>query len=107
MPEVGIATGAVDFDTHHAVAAILLGRDRIRGHAIPETRPACSGVELGGRTEQRYITADAVIHPRFLVIPVRTGEGSFSATAASHLILLRCQRLHPLLGGTLDPLGHY
>ena len=107
MPEVGIATGAVDFDTHHAMAAILLGRDRIRGHAIPETRPACSGVELGGRTEQRYITADAVIHPRFLVIPVRTGEGSFSATAASHLILLRGQRLHPLLGGTLDPLGHY
>ena len=79
VTEVGIATGAIDLNPHHAVGQITLGGDRVWGGPIPEAGPTRSGLEFGLGTEQRRPAADAVVHPRGLVVPVSTGERPLGA----------------------------
>ena len=105
MPEVGITLSAVDFGAHHPVGQILFGGDRLGTHTVPEAGPTRARIELGLRAEQRRTTADAVVHPRGLVVPVSPGERPLGAAAAGHLELLRRQGLLPLLGAAFDRIG--
>ena len=87
------------------MAAIFLGGDGSRADPLPETRPAGAGVEFAVGTEQGNVTADAVVHPAVLEVPVSAGEGPFRASLACHLELFRSQLLTPLLRGAFNTIA--
>ena len=87
------------------MAEIFLGDDGPGTDSLPETGPSGTGFKFSAGTEQRDIAADAVVGAVALVVPVSTGEGSFSAASASHLELLRSQLLFPLLWGAFNAIA--
>ena len=105
MPEMGIATGAIDFGAHHSMGQIPFGGDRVGTHTVPEAGPAGARIKLGIRTEQWRSTADAVVHPGGLVVPISPGKSTLGAPATGHLELLRREGLLPLLCAAFDRIG--
>ncbi len=105
MSEMRITTGTENLPAHHSMAAIFLGDDGSGTDPLPETGPAGPGFEFGAGTEQRAVTADAVVNTVALVVPVSTCEGPFSSPLASHLELLRSQLLLPLLWGAFNAIA--
>ena len=87
------------------MAEIFLGDDGPGTDSLPETGPSGTGFKFGAGTEQRDIAADAVVSAVALVVPISTSEGSFSASSASHLELLRSQLLLPLLRGAFNAIA--
>ncbi len=87
------------------MAEIFLGDDGPGTDSLPETGPTGAGFKFGAGAEQRGIATDAVVDAVALVIPVSTSEGPFSASAASHLELLRRQLLLPLLRGAFNAIA--
>src|SRR5271157_2242896 len=96
VSQMSIAGAAEDLGTGHPHAAIILGADVLRIYRLPEAGPACSGVELRGRIEQRRAAADAPVDALVLVVPVLPREGRLSAFLTGHMVLLGGQFASPL-----------
>ncbi len=87
------------------MAEIFLGDDGSGTDSLPETGPTGTRLKFGAGAEQWGIAANAVVGAVALVVPVSTGEGSFSASSASHLELLRSQLPLPLLRGAFNTIA--
>lgn len=87
------------------MAEIFLGDDGPGTDSLPETGPSGTGFKFSAGTEQRDVTADAVVCAAVLKVPVSTSEGSFRTPLASHLELLRSQLLFPLLWGAFNAIA--
>jgi enamine deaminase RidA (YjgF/YER057c/UK114 family) len=97
VTKVGVAVGAANFSAHHAVSCIGMGADSSRAHPIPEAGPAGTGIKLGSAAVELSVTADAVVAPVALLIPVGASEWPLGAALAGNTKLLGCQLLAPLL----------
>ena len=63
---------------------------------LVEARPARAGVEFGVRIKQRLPTANAVIHPRLVIVPVSACECTLRPGFPRYVVLLLRQLLPPL-----------
>src|SRR5271157_6273101 len=102
---MGVAAGATRFGAGHAVAAVGVFADVLAVGGGVETRPSGARIEFRFRAKKQRATADAVIRPVIVFVPVLAGEGGFGATLAGNLVLLGRQLLLPLLVGLLDLVG--
>jgi hypothetical protein len=59
MTKVSFAAFAVDFGSHHAVAEVGMLTDVLSSDWLEKAGPACSGVELGVRTEKGKAATNA------------------------------------------------
>ena len=101
MPEVGVAFLAHNLHSDHALGTVFLCADYFGIDGIPETGPACAGVELGFRSKQRYPTADAGVGSGFRAVPVFSGEWWFGGGTHADLILFRSEAFFEFFLGVL------
>src|ERR1019366_7250611 len=99
---MGIARGTARFGASHAMAGVGVFRDVLAVGGSEEARPSGSSIKFCFRTKKQCATADAVICPVVVLVPVLAGESRFGTAGAGHLILLRSQLLLPLGFGLVD-----
>src|SRR5437762_8678665 len=101
VAEMAAALGAVHLGAAHEEAAV--GRcAHGAGQRLPERGPARAAFELGAGIEQRRAAAGAAEGALALLLIERAGAGALGAVLAQHLVLLRIERLAPLLVAFLD-----
>src|SRR5580658_7520937 len=93
---MGIALGAPGLGSHHAVFRIPMLGYAAAVDGLVKARPSRAGIELRVGIEQRSAAAHAVIHPRLMIVPVRSGKGALRAGLARHMVLLGRQLLLPV-----------
>src|SRR5580698_5645145 len=93
---MGIAFRAPRLGSHHAVLRIPMLGYAAAVDGLVKARPSRAGIELRVGIEQRSATAHAVIHPRLMIVPVRSGKGALRAGLARHMVLLGRQLLLPV-----------
>ena len=86
MPEMGIASAADDFITHHAMGLVGFLLYGVFINRRPVARPAGAGVVLCLRAEERLTTCPTAIDAFLFVFKQRTGEGSLGVLQSSDAI---------------------
>src|ERR1700730_13281764 len=97
-----IAAGATRLGGSHAIAGVGMFADVLAVGGGEEARPSGSRIKFCFRAKKQCATADAVVRPVVVFVPVLAGEGALGAAAAGHLILLRGQLPLPLAFGLGD-----
>jgi hypothetical protein len=100
------ARRAVYFISPHAVAGIRANSQAIGLMRLPEAGPTAAGVELVIGVKQDLVTADTVVNPVFVAIPIGAGKGRFGTALAADLILFGCQFCSPFGIGFFNDLIH-
>src|SRR5215212_6868176 len=93
---VGAADGAVYLSAAHEEAAILFRLDVCLVEWLPETRPARTGIVLGGRREEGRPAGHTAVDSLLFVGVVLTTEGPLCALHPRHAVLLRGELVLPL-----------
>src|SRR5271170_832266 len=70
MAEVRITFGTRNCDSDHAITHVSGAANVLGGDRLPEARPACSGIELGLRAEQRAVAANAPVQTFVMQVPI-------------------------------------
>src|ERR1700674_2609744 len=99
-----IATGATRLGASHAITCVGVFADVLAVGGGKEARPSGSRIKFCFGAKEQCATADAVVRPVVVFVPVLAGESALGAAAAGHLILLRGELLLPL-GFGLGDLG--
>src|SRR5260370_36023100 len=97
-----IAFGAARLGARHAVTGVGVFRYVLAVGGGVEARPSGSRIKFCFRAKEQCATADAVVGPVVVFVPVLAGESALGAVTAGHLILLRSQLLLPLGFGLGD-----
>src|ERR1700690_1098561 len=93
VAQMGIAAGATGLRTAHAITGVGVLRDVLAVGGSAEARPSGPRIKFCLRTKQQCATADAVVGPIVVLVPVFAGESALGAAGAGHLILLRSKLL--------------
>src|SRR5580698_7503602 len=91
-----IATRAPRFGAGHAITGVGVLRNVLAVSGGKEARPSGPRIKLRIRAKQQCATADAMIGPVVVLVPVFPGESALGAAAARHLVLLGSKLLLPL-----------
>ncbi len=85
MAQVGVAAGALVFDSGHAKGGVQLVDYILFGDGGEEAGPAGTGIEFGLRIKQGCAAADAAVDALRVVLVQLAGEGSLGASLAGDL----------------------
>src|ERR1700732_4113774 len=96
------AAGATRLGAIHAIAGVGVFADVLAVGGGEEARPSGSRIKFCFRAKEQCATADAVVCPVVVLVPVLAGESALGAAAAGYLILLRSKLLLPLRFGLGD-----
>src|SRR5258708_19774617 len=94
-----IAAGTVRRGPSHAITGVGVFADVLAVGGGKEAWPSGSRIKFCFRAKKQCATADAVVRPVVMFVPVLAGESALGAAAACHLILLRGELLLPLTFG--------
>src|SRR5437899_1360678 len=86
VPEVGVAARAGYGRSLHTPGAVSAGDNILFGNRFPKTGPTSAGFELGFRTKQRRVTANATEQPLAVQIQVLAAVGPLGPVFAGDLI---------------------
>src|SRR3569623_378487 len=96
---MAVAMRRAHLGTDHAVRGVRYFLHIGSVDGLGEARPAGSGVELVGRSEQRLTRADVDVATRLPVVQILSGSGALSGAWLSYAILL--------LGKPRDSVGFF
>src|SRR5450759_621239 len=102
-----IAAGAARLGASHAITAVGVFADVLAVGGGIEARPSGPRIKLCFRAKKQCATADAVVCPVVVFVPVLAGESGLGAAGAGHLILLRSKLLPPLGFGLGDLVAEF
>ena len=74
-------------DSVHSKTVIYFFFNVVLRYCTPKTGPACAGIKLGLRTEQRLGAGGAAVGAWGLGVPVGATEGAFGAFLTTHMEL--------------------
>src|SRR5258708_5701879 len=97
-----IAAGTARLGASHAMTGVGVFTDVLTVGGGEEAWPSGSRIKFCFRAKKQCATADAVIRPVVVFVPVLAGESALCAATAGHLILLRGELLLPLGFGLGD-----
>src|ERR1700737_2005032 len=97
-----IAAGGTRLGASHAIAGVGMLADVLAVGGGKETRPSRSRIKFCFRAKEQCATADAMVRPIVVFVPVLAGKSALGAAAAGYLILLRGELLLPLGFGLGD-----
>jgi hypothetical protein len=108
VAEMCVAVLRAHFDARHAVRLVSDRGDVAGLEWLGEARPACTGIELVGRGEERLSARDIDVDARRVVVPIFVAEGRLGAAVLGDFELLRCELFLQLVGARLFVLtvGH-
>ena len=95
MPEVCIATGAMDFRATHE-EGVVLGAAHMIGKGCVKAWPTRARLKLGVRVKEIKVAGDAVVDAFLMVVVILAAEGGFCTMLAGDTVLLRSELLLPL-----------
>src|SRR5260370_12279403 len=91
-----IAAGTARLRARHAIAGVGVFRYVLAVGGGVEARPSGSRIKFCCGAKKKCATADAMVRPVVVFVPVLAGESGLRAAGAGHLILLRSKLLTPL-----------
>ena len=103
---MGIAGGALDFDSLHPQTVVL---DEVQAVSIggsKEAGPTAARIKLGVRAEEELVAANAMVVTGSLFVPVHAGEGSFRARLTGDMKLLGRELSTPFFIAFFDSVAH-
>src|SRR5208282_947630 len=100
-----IALGATCLGARHAVTTVGVLADVLAVGGGKKTWPSGSRIKFCFRAKQQGATADAMVRPVIMLVPILAGESGLGAAGASDLVLLGSKLLAPLSVALLDFVG--
>ena len=91
MPKVGIACGASDFRTLHAMRLVNNAMDSRRGYFTVKRRPTTTGTKLHLGFKQQFVATNAEVIANFIGVPKLTREGTLCTRFLRDMELNRCK----------------
>src|SRR6266404_3725201 len=102
VSQMRIAAGTARLGASHAITGVSVFADVLAVGGGKEARPSGSRIKFRLRAKEQCATADAVVRPVVVFVPILSGESALGAATAGHLILLRGELLLPLGFGLGD-----
>lgn len=87
VPQVGVATGAGDFNAAHAKTQVFVLVDASGVNGVKKAGPAAVRVEFLIRAKEFRLATHAAVHAFVSAVPIHAGEGAFRALLTADIVL--------------------